>query len=528
MKKILNITLLVAGLLVVITSCVKDLDTIPLDPDVTTAATVFDDPDSYIQILAKLYAGHAVSGQQGPAGMGDISGIDEGFGQYLRAWWYHQELPTDEAVIGWNDQTIKDFHWQSWGASDVFVAAMYYRVFYQISVCNEYIRETTEGKLQERGVTGDLFNEVTTYHNEARFLRALSYYHAMDLFANVPFVTEADPVGAFFPNQIQRADLFTYIVNELLDIESALNPPGTEYARADQATAWSLLAKVYLNAEVYTGTAMYGECATYCQKVIDAGYSLHPNYSHLFMADNNLNNPEQIFSVTFDGNATQTYGGTNFIIHAAIGGDKMIPSNYGVGGGWGGTRTTSALVDKFPDETGDIDGRAMFFTDEQNKEIADISVFTDGYAITKWKNVKSTGGSGVSLDYPDTDFPYFRLADIYLMYAEAAVQGAADMGMAVNYVNMLRERAYGDATGNITAGDLDLNFILDERARELYWECTRRTDLVRHGKFTGGDYVWPWKGNVAEGASTDSKFNIFPIPASDIGANPNLEQNPNY
>jgi hypothetical protein len=206
----------------------------------------------------------------------------------------------------------------------------------------------------------------------------------------------------------------------------------------------------------------------------------------------------------------------------------MIPSNYGVGGGWGGTRTTSALVDKFPDETGDIDGRAMFFTDEQNKEITDISVFTDGYAITKWKNVKSTGGAGASLDYPDTDFPYFRLADIYLMYAEAAVQGAADMGMAVNYVNMLRERAYGDASGNITSGDLNLNFILDERARELYWECTRRTDLVRHGKFTGGEYLWPWKGNVAEGAATDSKFNIFPIPSSDIGANPNLQQNPNY
>ncbi|MCF8366730.1 MAG: RagB/SusD family nutrient uptake outer membrane protein [Bacteroidales bacterium] len=527
MKKVLNIIMVFAGLAILISSCTKDLDTIPLDKDVTTAATVFDNPEAYKQVLAKLYAGHAVSGQQGPAGDGDISGIDEGFGQYLRGYWYHQELTTDEAVIGWNDQTIKDLHWQTWGSSDVFIAAMYYRIFYQISGCNEYIRETSPGKLDDRGVSGDLRAEVDTYRAEARFLRALSYWHAMDLFGNVPFVTENDAVGAFFPTQIQRADLYTYIESELKDIEGSLIAPRTEYGRADQAAAWTLLAKLYLNAAVYTGTAKYAECATYCQKVIDAGYSLNPTYANLFLADNDVNNNEQIFSVTFDGNRTQTYGGTNFIIHAAVGGD-MVPSDYGVGGGWGGTRTTSALVDKFPDETGATDVRAMFWTDGQNKEIVNIGEFTDGYAVTKWKNVTSTGASGQNLDFPDTDFPYFRLADVYLMFAEAAAQGAADMGAAVNYVNMVRERAYGDNSGDIAAGDLTLNFILDERARELYWECHRRTDLVRHGKFTSGDYLWPWKGNVAEGSATNSKFNIFPIPASDIGANPNLTQNQDY
>lgn len=527
MKKIISISLFIAGLFLFISSCTKDLDTVPLDQDVTTAANVFDDPAAYKQILAKLYAGLAVSGQDGPAGNGDISGIDEGFGQYLRALWYHQELPTDEAVIGWNDQTIKDFHYQTWGSSDVFISAMYYRIFYQISACNEYIRETADDKLAGRGVTGEQLTQVKYYRAEARFLRALSYWHAMDLFGNVPFVTEKDAVGAFFPEQISRADLFDYVESELLDIETQLLAPRAEYARADQAAAWSLLAKIYLNAEVYAGVPKYAECVTYCNKVIAAGYSLNDEYKNLFLADNDQNNNEVIFAIAFDGDNTRTYGGTNFIVHAAIGGD-MNPSEFGVGGGWGGTRTTSAFVDKFTDITGATDVRAMFFTEGQNKEIVNMGEFTEGYAITKWRNVTSNGSGGKSVDFPDTDFPMFRLADIYLMYAEAAVRGAADVGTGVGYVNDIRERAYGDESGNITAGQLTLDFILDERARELFWECHRRTDLVRMGKFTTEDYLWPWKGNVAQGKATLDKFNLFPIPASDIGANPNLDQNAGY
>lgn len=527
MKKIINIFLVFAGLIIMISSCTKDLDTIPLDKDVTTAANVFDDPAAYKEVLAKLYAGLAVSGQDGPAGNPDISGIDEGFGQYLRGFWYHQQLTTDEAVIGWNDQTIKDFHNISWGSSDVFISAMYYRIFYQISACNEYIRETSDGKLDERSVSGQLRTDVETYRAEARFLRALSYWHAMDLFGNVPFVTENDAVGSFFPQQIQRKDLFDYIESELLDIEDKLLPPRSEYARADQAAAWSLLAKIYLNAEIYADIAKYAECATYCNKIISAGYSLHPSYQNLFLADNEQCTDEVIFAIAYDGDATRTYGGTNFIIHAAIGGD-MNPADFGFGGGWGGTRTTSAFVNKFPDETGDADGRAMFFTSGQNKEIVNIGEFTDGYAITKWKNVQSNGSAGKNLDYPDTDFPVFRLADIYLMYAEAALKGGGDVGMGLNYVNEIRERAYGDQTGNINASQLTMDFILDERARELYWECHRRTDLVRHGKFTTATYLWPWKGNVPDGKSVLDKFNLFPIPTSDIGANPNLQQNDGY
>lgn len=535
MKKFLSILTILAGLTFAFSSCEKDLDTIPLDKDVVTPETLYEDPASYKQVLAKLYAGLAVSGQQGPAGNGDILGIDEGFGQYLRGLWYMQELSTDEALIAWNDQTIKDLHWHTWGTTDVFIQAFYYRVYYQISLCNEFLRETTDAKLASRGVSGELLNEVQQYRAEARFLRALSYWHAIDNFGHyVPFVTDADPVGDpdFFPapHPDGAAGLFGFIESELKDVETQMADAGqNEYGRADKAATWMLLAKIYLNAQVYVpdGPAKYAECVEYCNKIINSGaYTLSDDYSHLFLADNDTQD-EIIFAVNFDGNRTQTFGGTNFIIHAAVGGEMPnefdLVADFGIAGGWGGLRTTPQFVDLFPDETGAGDARGMFFTIGQTKEIADVGDFTNGYAITKWRNVTSAGVPGVSSDHPDTDFPMFRLADVYLMYAEASLNGAGDAGTGLQYVNMLRDRA-----GASTLSSLDADVILAERGRELYWECHRRTDLRRHGKFTGDAYIWSWKGNTQTGRSTDAKFELYPIPDADVNANPNLNQNPNY
>ena len=209
----------------VFSSCFNDLDTVPLDQDVFTADAVYKDASSYRKVLAKVYAGFAVSGQQGAAGQPDIEGIDEGFGQYLRGFWYHQELTTDEAVIGWNDQTIKDFHNQTWTETDGFIYAFYSRIFYQISLCNEFIRETSDEKLSSRGADEALKTQVRTFRAEARFLRALSYWHALDMFRNVPFVTENDKVGSFFPTQTNATDLAAYIESELLAIENEIAAP---------------------------------------------------------------------------------------------------------------------------------------------------------------------------------------------------------------------------------------------------------------------------------------------------------------
>lgn len=519
--KIYNIkTLAVIFATLFITSCVKDLDVTPKDPNIVTSLTVYDSPEAYKQGLAKLYATFALSGQQGPSGQADIAGIDEGFSNYLRQYWNAQELSTDEAVMAWNDASIKDFHWQTWAPNDVFIAAIYSRIMYTVAVCNEFIRATA----------GQTDPNIVKYNAEARFIRALAYYHAIDMFGNPPFVTEADSPGAFFPKQTTRAALFTYLETELKAIENQLGAPRFEYARADQGAAWTLLAKLYLNAKVYVGQDKNSECATYCAKVIAAGYTLNAKYANNFTADNHIS-PEMIFPIIADGQSSQSYGGMTYLIHAPIGG-SMPPARFGVGGGWGGIRTTKAFAGKFTDITGATDKRAMFWTDGQKLEIADIGQFTDGYAITKFSNLTSTGAAAAHAhpDFVDTDYPVFRLADVYLMYAEAVLRGATtgNATTALGYVNALRTRAYGNTTGNITSAQMTLDFILDERSRELYWEGHRRTDLVRYAKFTGGAYLWPWKGKVAAGASTESFRDLYPIPSNDLGANPTLKQNPGY
>ncbi|REL38374.1 RagB/SusD family nutrient uptake outer membrane protein [Rhodohalobacter sp. SW132] len=509
---------------------------------------------------------------------------------------------------------------------------MYSRIFYEVTLTNEFIRET-----QQRNE-----DVIRGYEAEARFLRALSYWHALDLYGgNVPFTTEADPIGAYMPNPTTPEDLFSYIESELIDILDELPAPGqNDYGRADRGAAWTLLSKLYLNAEVYIGENRATDALTYAELVIDeGGYQLDENYEYLFLADNDQADGI-IFPIRFDGDNLQTFGGTNFIIHAAIGG-SMSASSFGMDGGWAGHRVTPEFVSIFGDtgdrfsgfetentgnyptiyvpggyqaasgygndwspgeapalisqnsddvytgqvyfanagvpfkftaesnwdagdwggEDGELDSagddliipqaglhtivvdlnemtysvtpaerRAMFHTDGQTLEINDWRTFNDGFAVTKWKNVTRTGEPGKRLEYADTDFPKFRLADVYLMYAEATLRGATggDETRAVNLVNQLRERAYGNDIANITAGELDLDFILDERARELYWEGHRRTDLRRFGQYTGNEYVWSWKGNQQEGTGTNQRYEIFPIPSSDINSNLNLTQNPGY
>lgn len=500
-----------------------DITTMP--KSVPTSANAFDDPRAYRQFLAKIYGGLQVTGQTGPAGNSDIQGIDEGFSQYLRQYWQLEELPTDEAIIGWGDPTLPELNTQQWGAGNLFVQAMYYRVFFQVMLANQFLRESTDEKLASRNATPALIAEVHTYRAEARYLRALSYWHGIDLFGNIPLVTEQDSIGTTPPLQSTRQAEYDYVVSELNAIIPELPAPGHgEYGRADQGAARMLLAKVYMNAAVYTGTARYSEARQQLEAIIGSGaYSLDPDYMHLFEADNNTS-PEIIFAVPYDGQHTQTYGGMTFLTHAAVGG-SMNPSVYGIDGGWWGLRVRPEVYSLF--NNGD-DRSGIFFTSGQTVDINSVGDFTAGVAAPKFRNVKSNGQPGSSTSFADTDFPMFRLGDVYLMYAEAVLRGGGgSAATALNYVNALRMRAYGDASGNITSGQLDLNFILAERARELLWEGHRRVDLIRFNQFSDHG-VWQWKGGTKAGAVTASFHNLYPIPATELSANPNLTQNAGY
>ena len=163
---------------VTITSCKKNLEPIGQ----TTTASVYKDFGNYVQVLGKLYNAYAISGQQGPAGNPDIVGIDEGFGNYLREYFNMQELTTDEAQIVWNDGTVHTLHDGTWNNQCEFIRAMYDRIYYEISLDNEFIRNTTDAQLAANGITGSNLTLAKQYRAEARYLRALSYTHAIDLF----------------------------------------------------------------------------------------------------------------------------------------------------------------------------------------------------------------------------------------------------------------------------------------------------------------------------------------------------------
>ena len=341
MKNIFKNLILALGLLI-FSSCHDDLNQSPIDPDSFTEENVFATVNDAKGALAKLYASLALTGQNGPAGSPDIVDIDEGFSQFSRMLFNLNEITTDHAVVGWGDPGLPDLHGMYWSSSNDFTEAMYYRLAQAVSFSNSFIKNASE-------LSGE---EVNTFIAEARFLRAYAYYNLLDLYGNVPLTTE---ISTELPTQSNRTELFNFIESELLEIESILLT-SNEYGRVDNIAAHALLSRLYLNAEVWTGQNRYSDCITYSQNVINSGYSLNQNdangngtaYDELFMADNDVNGAQNefIFTLNFDGMQSQTYGGTTFLVHAAIG-STMNPNNFGVNGGWGGLRTTKNLVNQF-------------------------------------------------------------------------------------------------------------------------------------------------------------------------------------
>ena len=540
MKKYIKHSIFGVILALSLSACMKDLDQEPIDPDSFTEKDVFKNATEAKGALAKIYASLSLTGQKGPAGDGDIAGADEGSTGYTRMQFYLQVASTDEAIIRWSDAGVPDFHNMSWTPANTFNNAYYNRLGQQIAFANSFIDNA-------QALASD--PEVGYYIAEARFIRAYAYYNVIDAFGKAPLVTSSK--ADLKPAQNTRAELFNFVESELKDLEGKLKAArANEYGRVDVVAAQALLARLYLNAKVYIGQDKYTDCITYAKKVIASSYSLNTTdannngtaYDELFLADNNSNGAQNefIFLASFDGLNTKTYGGTAFIIHGATGGN-MNASSLGINDGWSGLTAPKEFVNKFEvsarngnnEPTAWKDKRAMFYTDGQTYENTDLKDFTkSGYAITKFKNITSTGAAGKDPEkkFPDTDLPLIRLAEVYLTYAEAVLRGGTggDRATALGYINQLRSRAYGNASGNIADSDLTLDFILDERARELYWEGLRRTDLIRYGKFTGGSYLWSFKGGAASGVAVPDYRNLYPIPQDARTANDNLTQNTGY
>lgn len=540
-----HIAMAAAGASMLLTACINDLDTLPLNPSDSTSETVYGkDEAGYIACLTKLYFCF-VSNETT-----DLQVSDGGASELVRAYWTVEEVTADACKCAWeNDAWVRAMNTNTWSDADNDATyAVYVRTLQGIAYANEYLRQTASDRLSDRGVSSDLAARIQGYRAEARFLRAYFYWIALDVFGDVPFTTENSPFGGGVnPKQASRKDVFDYCVSELTALaadDSAMPAARSNYPRADKGAVQGLLARMYLNAEVYTGEPMWLEAKQACEAVFSMGYSLCPEYADLFRGDNGENPDalkEIIFGISYDAEQTQSYGGTSYLTLAAIAAADVSATEMinGVNNGWGGIRVPYEYVEKYfdvrnPDYTTgtyDVrDKRGEMFYIKGRKESMDgaLYVFLNGWSCLKFNNIPHDEDNDSYIEtsaikaYSDIDYPMIRLGEIYLIYAEACMElGQANTAMPK--LQELAERAGVSAPTSITQ-----DWLLEERARELMWEGHRRTDLIRYGKFTSSSFLWTYKGGTFSGQGFDDHMKIFAIPASELASNPELHQNPGY
>ncbi len=524
-----------------LTACVGDLNTIPLNPtDVTSETAYGADEEGYVQGLTKIYFQLVSNNTQ------DLQVADGGASEFIRAFWSTQEVTADAAKCAWGDAWVNDLNNNTW-KGDVLndaVYAVYVRTLQGITYVNEYLRQTSKANLDSRGVSAEVAKKVESYRAEARFLRAFFYWAAMDTFGQVPFSTEDSPFGGGYnPPQTSRTEVFNYVIDELKALaadDSAMPAAQSNYPRADKGSVLGLLARMYLNAEVYTGTAMWSEAKATCEKIFGLGYKLAPTHAELFRGDNGENadaKGEFLFAASYNAEHTQSYGGTTYLTLSTLSGDDGAVNITGINGGWAGNRVPYEYVQRWfedvknPDyETGEYtytDARAGYFYIKGRTESMqdNLNTFLNGWSCIKFNNVPHDmdavdyASTAATKNFSDIDWPLIRLGEINLIYAEACMHAGGDASAQV--------KALADRAGVAAPKTIDAEWLMAERARELMWEAHRRTDLIRYGKWISG-YNWTYKGGNFGGQDLPSHFNVFPVPSTELATNLELEQNPGY
>mgnify|MGYP000377967263 FL=1 len=540
-----HIAWIAAGASMLFTACIGDLDTLPLNPSDSTSETVYGaDESGYIAGLTKLYF-NFVSNETT-----DLQVSDAGASELVRAFWTVQEVTSDACKCAWeNDAWVRAMNTNTWSDADNDATyAVYVRTLQGIAYTNEYLRQTASDRLSDRGVSSELAAKIQGFRAEARFLRAYFYWMALDVFGDVPFTTENSPFGGGVnPKQASRKDVFDYCISELTALaadDSPMPAARSNYPRADKGAVLGLLARMYLNAEVYTGTPMWQEAKDACEDIFTMGYSLCPEYADLFRGDNG-ENPEALnevlFGISYDAEQTQSYGGTSYLTLAALAATDVSSTQMinGVNNGWGGIRVPYEYVEKYFNvrnadysagtyDVNDKRGRMFYIKGRSESMDGALYVFLNGWSCLKFNNIPhnmdqdSYLATAASKAYSDIDFPMIRLGEIYLIYAEACMN-LGQANTALPKVQDLAARAGVTAPTSITQ-----EWLIEERARELMWEGHRRTDLIRYGKFTSSSFLWTYKGGSFSGQGFDDHMKIFAIPASELASNPELHQNPGY
>jgi starch-binding outer membrane protein, SusD/RagB family len=447
-----------------------------------------------------------------------------------------QEFSTDEAVVpvryGYIDQEGQwiRLHQHTWTSTDFWIRLEWENLYQAIGYCNYFI-DGIEGKdLSEM----DLPISKEQMVAEIKMVRALHYYWLLSNFRNIPIV---EHVGEPSPPTKPATEVFAFIEKEINENIPLLGEKGDTgwYGHFTKSAARALLAKLYLNAEVFTGTARWDDCINVCNEIMQADFSLDENWSDPFLVNNEFSN-ENIYVVPFDASNAQQFNFIEQNLH-----ENILFAKYGVEYfGWHKISTQESFFDLYQpndlrinqwiigpqtyvDENGDVQdiydwgGTPMVVT-----PYIDMLINYDGGEAQGAMSIKYEVEYG-GLSSLSNDMVIFRLADIMMMKAECLMRknGNTATAEAVDLVNTVRQRSFapGDPDAVYTTGTLTMDELLNERGREFAYEMHRRDDLIRFGKF---NEAW-WEKEESE------EFRqIYPIPANARTANPALGQNPGY